>query len=162
MLRVYSVTGLCGIIVLSLCSCKPINRKSTAACKIVASLGHLYFWLSMMTTFHHSYITVSPRSLFNPPTLQQEHLFPVQITTDTPSSYPVLVFVSPFSSPEVKNVHLSVWVTVVVVPRGWDFPDNSLIPRMAVFAISFPVFNFLLLSNPLSTPPFICFSFLAS
>lgn len=51
----------------SLCSCKPINLRSTVTCKAVASLGHLYFWLSVMMTFHHSYITVSPWSLFNPP-----------------------------------------------------------------------------------------------
>lgn len=98
------------------------------------TFGCPWWWLSVILTSQWAHEVCSI-----PLTLQQEHLFPVQITTDTPSSYPVLVFISPFSSPEVKNVRVIVWVTVVVVPRDWDFPGNSLIPQMPVFAISFPV-----------------------
>lgn len=120
--------------------------------------------LSMMMSCRHSY-TIGSISL----TLKQEHLFSVEITTDTPSLGPLLTFV--YLSPLLRWGMFSC-VCTRSRPHahgGHGGRDSLRMGLSSQFSHSLnhcvlyllPCFSFLLLSNPLSTPPFICFSFVA-
>lgn len=118
--------------------------------------------LSMMMSCRRSY-TIGSISL----TLKQEHLF--SVTTDTPSSGPLLPFISLFP---VLRWGMFSCVCMRLRPHahgghgGRDFLRMGLSRQFShslnhCVLYLLPCFSFLLLSNPLSTPPFICFSFVA-